>query len=222
MFKNERKPESPQSKDTFIPTICPIKTGTLAMMDAGCCQMTYPPDGDEESEQESMQALFVFNRAGFQIPAATLGILKGCFDPHTSGIFVQTGLACWSVRNHDPSFFMTFGPTGADLGRETLLLPDRRRSIPLVSRLFDQAADGFPVTPTLACGCAKRVFAAHPQEIMPAAIPAPLHHRHTRQATISHQGTLRRFSHTALHHVQQSSDDTPLSFFPFFLPWHHC
>src|SRR6478672_13782455 len=112
MFKNERKPEPPQAKNTFVSTICPIKAGTMAMMDAGSRQMTHPPDGDEESEQESMEALFVSDPTRFQIPAATFGVLKRRFDPHAPGILVQTGFACWSVRNHDPSFFMTFSPAG--------------------------------------------------------------------------------------------------------------
>lgn len=86
------------------------------MMDTGSRQMTHPPDGHKESEQESMEALFVSNPARFQIPATTFGLLKRRFNPHAPGILMQTGFACWPVRNHPPSFFMTLGPTGADLG----------------------------------------------------------------------------------------------------------
>jgi hypothetical protein len=56
------------------------------MVDAGGCQMTDPPDPDKESQQEPMETFFVRDQAGFQVRAATFGILKRRFHAHPPGI----------------------------------------------------------------------------------------------------------------------------------------
>src|SRR5258708_28967416 len=87
--------------------------------------------------------------------------------------------------------------------------------------MFDQTAHGFPVAPTLACLPPKGMLTTDTQKIMPAAILAQLHQRKASEATISHQGTIRFCSYARLHQVEQPCHDTPLSFFPFLLSWHH-
>ena len=66
-----QQPELTQPKDTFVASIMPVKLIALAMMDTGSRQMTNPPHGHEQGQQEPIEALPIGDEAGFQIPAAT-------------------------------------------------------------------------------------------------------------------------------------------------------
>lgn len=63
--------EASQPQDAFVTLILAIEPGTFAIVDTGSGQMPDPP----ERQQEAVQPCAILNETGFQIPAATLGIL---------------------------------------------------------------------------------------------------------------------------------------------------
>jgi len=61
--------------------------------------MADPPDGDNESSQESMETLGVHHPARFPIPATACGLLTGGFHTHPSGRRAPTCRVCWPIRH---------------------------------------------------------------------------------------------------------------------------
>src|SRR5205807_9076053 len=96
------------SRNAFVASIMAIKALPLSVMDAGSRYMTDQPDSQKEREQQAIQTRAIFDQGGLEIPAATLGILKGGFHAHAPGIVRHLLMAGCLIRNQEPGFLVTW------------------------------------------------------------------------------------------------------------------
>jgi hypothetical protein len=48
------QPQAPEPKDALVPPVVPVKAVAVALMHAGCRQMTDPPHPQEEPQQQAL------------------------------------------------------------------------------------------------------------------------------------------------------------------------
>src|SRR5438045_3001038 len=113
-----------------------------------------------------------FELGGFDVPAARLGILKGCFDAHAQRIGVNAWFARRQVGNDQPGLLILLLPTGTHIGLDGLLLPNTRTPIPLLPFLLDKALEGTPRAPlfVLAHLSTAAMLLTDAQHVMPVAL----------------------------------------------------
>src|SRR6059058_1618805 len=97
--RGPRATDAPSAKEAFIAPITAIKASPLPLMDAGGRQMGEPPPRQKEGEQEPIQTHTITRHAGFQVPAATLALLKSGRDAHARGILAEATPASTLVGN---------------------------------------------------------------------------------------------------------------------------
>ena len=110
-----------------------IKAMPLAMMDAASGQMTDPPDGQKQTQQEPIQACPVTDPTGFQLPAATLGILKSRLDAHAEPIAADPSPARRLIRDEQPGFLVPDFPDGTQGRFDGAVLPEQDPSKPVLA-----------------------------------------------------------------------------------------
>ncbi|MEO7021608.1 MAG: hypothetical protein ABI234_15760 [Ktedonobacteraceae bacterium] len=54
---NSKERESPDAKDAFVATICPIIPISFSVMNARCGKMRQPPQEQEEHEQQTIYTI---------------------------------------------------------------------------------------------------------------------------------------------------------------------
>src|SRR5947199_10639308 len=108
------------------------------VMDAANRKKTDSPDIKKQREQHAIQSRTIFDQGGLEIPAATLGILKGGFHAHAPGIVRHLLMAGCLIRNQEPGFLVTWLPDGTEVGLQAVVLPHLHRSKPALPFLFDQ------------------------------------------------------------------------------------
>src|SRR5258708_21789179 len=67
--------------------------------------------------------------------SATLLILKGRFDAHTSPILVHALMRGGPIGDQQPGFLISWLPTGTEPASKLMLLPEQDLSIPVLARL---------------------------------------------------------------------------------------
>lgn len=145
--QNVQKPEPPQAKDAFVAAIMAVKAVALAMMDARGRQMSHPPEGQKERQQQAFQMRSLLELCRFDVPAARFGILKGGLHAHAQRIGLDASLPRRQIRNEEPRFLKGLLPTGTDIRLDGLLLPHTCAAIPLLPFGVDEALEGSPATP---------------------------------------------------------------------------
>lgn len=98
-----QEPESSQTKDALVAAIVPVKAVALAVMDAGSCQMSHPPNGQKECQQQAFQMRSHLELGRFDIPAARLGILKSGLHAHPQHIRLDAHLPGRQIGNDEPA-----------------------------------------------------------------------------------------------------------------------
>src|SRR5690242_18503236 len=130
----------------------PIKPLALPMMDAGCRQMTDPPDGEEQDQQEPFQPGALCQHGALDVPATTFEILEGRLDAHAASILAHPLAASTQVRERKPGVLIARLPHGAEKGVQAVLVPDEGWTEPRLAHLAHQVAHRHPPARTLATG----------------------------------------------------------------------
>jgi hypothetical protein len=73
---SDQEPETSEAKDAFVTSIKAINAISYAMMHAGSSQMTDPPHRENECHEEAVQASFLCDHTGFQVPYSAFAVLK--------------------------------------------------------------------------------------------------------------------------------------------------
>jgi hypothetical protein len=190
------------------------------MMHASSSQMSDPPQGQEQHQQQPINPCPRCEDRPFNISAWAFAVFKGGFHPHPQAILAGPLASRQMIGQEDPGIALVRLPDRTGSGSQVVFLPDERWTKPLLPALADQVGQCAPtpgLPPTLSSG---GMVAGEAQQRMPLACLAQVDEWESGQPTIRQEGTLSR-AQVRNHAVQHGSDNGPLPLLPGFLQRHH-
>src|SRR5947209_2200965 len=182
--------------------------------------MDDPPHGDKQRQQQAIEPLTILNQARFQVPAATLTILKGGFHAHAPARLPNTPSPSRLIGDQEPRFFVPWFPDGTQVRLDGLVLPEQDASKPLLTWLADHLSARLPVAPTAAYPTSTGMLGTDAHQVMPLAVATQLNQWRSTEATIGDQRPVTRLQ-IRCDLIEHLTDQVPLALLPVLLLRHH-